>query len=69
MWTALRAVEERVALLQKLADQAERRGHKAAAAVFRERGNAASEDAETIHNLILAGRVVDPVQPVDQNIA
>jgi len=61
MWTALRAVEERVALLEKLAEQAERRGQSGVAAVFRERAAAVGEDAETIHNLIRAGRVADPV--------
>jgi two-component system, chemotaxis family, protein-glutamate methylesterase/glutaminase len=69
MWTALRAVEERVALLKKLAEQAERRGHKGVAAVFRERADAAGDDAETIHNLILSGRAIEPVRPMDQNIA
>jgi two-component system chemotaxis response regulator CheB len=61
MWTALRAVEERVALLEKLAQQAERRGQNGVAAVFRERAHAVGQDAATIHNLILASRAVDPV--------
>jgi two-component system chemotaxis response regulator CheB len=61
MWTALRAVEERVALLEKLAEQAARRGQTGVAGVFRERAVGVAQDAETIHNLILAGRAVDPV--------
>ncbi len=61
MWTALRAVEERVALLEKLADQAERRGQSGVAGVFRERANAVGQDAETIHTLILAGQAAEPV--------
>jgi two-component system, chemotaxis family, protein-glutamate methylesterase/glutaminase len=61
MWTALRAVEERVALLRKLADQAERRGHAGVAGVFRERAQAVEQDAGTIHGLITASRAMDPV--------
>jgi two-component system, chemotaxis family, protein-glutamate methylesterase/glutaminase len=61
MWTALRALEERVALLDRLAEQAERRGHDGIAVVFRDRSRAVGQDAATIHGLILAGRALDPV--------
>jgi two-component system, chemotaxis family, protein-glutamate methylesterase/glutaminase len=61
MWTALRALEERVALLEKVADQAERRGHQGVAGIFRERARAVQRDVETIHDLIVTGRTLEPV--------
>jgi two-component system, chemotaxis family, protein-glutamate methylesterase/glutaminase len=61
MWTALRALEERVALLEKLAEQAQRRGHEGTATLFRQRASSMEQDVQTIHDLIIGGRALEPV--------
>ena len=62
LWTALRALEERKALLERLADHGRRHGHLAVAATFEQRSRQVEEDAKAIQEVIAGGRAVDPVQ-------
>jgi two-component system chemotaxis response regulator CheB len=61
LWTALRALEERVALVQKLADNARRRGHGAVAALFKARSDKMDADIRAIHDVITNGQALAPV--------
>jgi two-component system chemotaxis response regulator CheB len=61
LWTALRTLEERLALMRKLAGNARRRGRVMAAAMFEERAEHVNADIEAIHGLIISGRSFEPV--------
>jgi two-component system chemotaxis response regulator CheB len=61
LWTALRALEERVALTRRLAAQARTRGHETLAAIFEERSRAVDDDVRAIHNLIVESETLEPV--------
>jgi two-component system chemotaxis response regulator CheB len=61
LWSALKALEERVALLRKLADQGRRRGHDAVAAMFEERSRVVDSDVRAIHNLIVNSETIETV--------
>jgi two-component system chemotaxis response regulator CheB len=61
LWTALRTLEERLALMRKLAGNARRRGHVMVAGMFEERAQQVDSDIEAIHSLIVAGRSFEPV--------
>ena len=63
LWTALRALEERVALLNKLAGHARARGHVAVAAMFESRSKQADEDVRALHDVIMSGRALEQVGP------
>jgi two-component system chemotaxis response regulator CheB len=65
LWTALRALEERSALLRKLAKSAERRGQRAIALMFRNRGEQVEDDVKAIHDVITTGRSLEPVTEDD----
>lgn len=65
LWAALRALEERVALLSKLSERARRRGHDAMAAMFDVKTRQIESDVKAIHALILDGSVLQPVGPKD----
>jgi two-component system chemotaxis response regulator CheB len=62
LWTALRALEERSALMRKLAERARRRGHGAVAGMFEARGGRVEEDVRAVHDLIMTGRTLEPVR-------
>ncbi len=62
LWAAMRALEERVALIHKLADAARQRGHQSVAALFEERLRAVDTDAKTLHALILNGGTLEPLE-------
>src|SRR5262245_28467433 len=61
LWSALKALEERTALMRKLADQARRRGHEAVAAMFDDRSRTVDNDVRAIHKLILSSETLEPV--------
>lgn len=61
VWAALRALEERVALMHKLADNARRRGNEGIAAMFEERVNPVDRDVRTLRELIVSGGTLEPV--------
>ncbi len=54
MWTALRALEERVALLNKLASHMRDRGHLGVAAMFEARSRETDHDVRTLHDVIMS---------------
>jgi two-component system chemotaxis response regulator CheB len=61
LWSALKALEERVALMRKLADGARRRGHESVALMFEERSRAVDVDVRAIHSLIVNSETLEPV--------
>ena len=61
LWSALKALEERTALMRKLAAQAKRRGHDAVATMFEDRSRAVDNDVRAIHELILSSETLEPV--------
>ena len=61
LWAALRALEEREALLHRMAEQARTRGMSAAADRFEERSHRVHQDVDRIHDLIVNGRALDLV--------
>jgi two-component system chemotaxis response regulator CheB len=62
LWAALRALEERVALLNKLADRARARGHSAVAEMFDARSREADEDVRILHEVVTNGKGLEPVE-------
>ncbi|HJQ10372.1 MAG TPA: chemotaxis protein CheB [Gemmatimonadaceae bacterium] len=54
-WVALRALEERGALMRKLVRRAEQSGHKAGIRRYNEEANALADRAKTIRDIILSG--------------
>jgi two-component system chemotaxis response regulator CheB len=61
LWSALKALEERVALMRKLAAGARHRGHNAVAQIFEERSRVVDNDVRAIHNLIVTSETLEPV--------
>jgi len=61
LWSALKALEERVALMRKLAAQARRRGHEAVATMFDARSRAVDNDVRAIHTLIVSSGTLETV--------
>lgn len=61
LWSALKTLEERVALTRKLAAQARSRGHDAVARIFEERARVVDGDVRTIHDLIVNSDTLEPV--------
>jgi len=61
LWAALRALEERIALVRKLAENARRRGHIAVAALFERRSQAMEDDVRALHDVITTGGTLEPV--------
>jgi two-component system chemotaxis response regulator CheB len=66
LWTALRALEESVALSRQLADQAERRGYSRASVRFREQQRGAEEHALVIRKVLLSHNSPPPPESVDE---
>ncbi|PWT84870.1 MAG: chemotaxis protein CheB [Blastocatellia bacterium] len=62
LWAALRALEERETMMRKMAKHARRRGNGTLATMFEERSEQVAGDARTIHDVILMGRTLEPVQ-------
>jgi two-component system chemotaxis response regulator CheB len=54
LWTAVRALRDRAALLDRMAEGAEGRGRPAATARFRQQAQDAREQAETVRSALLA---------------
>jgi two-component system chemotaxis response regulator CheB len=61
LWTALRALEERVALINKIAEFARRRGHDMVAALFEGKAQQVDADVKTIHDVIVNGGTLEPI--------
>src|SRR5262249_26214928 len=61
LWAAMRALEERGALMRRLADHARRRGHEIVATMFDERSKKVEGDVKAIHDVIATGRALEPV--------
>jgi two-component system chemotaxis response regulator CheB len=61
LWSALKALEERTALMRKLAEQARRRGHDAIATIFEDRSRTVDNDVRVIHRLIVSSETLEPV--------
>ncbi len=59
LWTALRALEEKATLSQRLAAQAHGRGHRRAEAIFAERETEAQHSAALIRDVLEKSRVTD----------
>src|SRR5262245_41431601 len=67
LWAALRALEERSALMNKLADDARRHGHETMAAMFASRSDQVEADVRTLHDVILAGRTLEPATATQES--
>jgi two-component system chemotaxis response regulator CheB len=61
LWIAVRSLEERSMLLDKLAENARQRGHDGIAALFDDRSIALSRDVRLLRDLIARGRTLEPV--------
>jgi two-component system chemotaxis response regulator CheB len=61
LYAALRALEERVALLRKLAAHARRRGNLTAAMLFEHRLESVDQDVKAVHGVIKNGGSLEPV--------
>ena len=61
LWSALKALEERVALTRRLAAEARTRGHDAVAELFEERSRIVDNDVRAIHGLIVNSETLEPV--------
>jgi two-component system chemotaxis response regulator CheB len=61
LYTSLRALEERVALLQKLATHARERGHAAVATLLEERLGRVGDDVKVLHGVIKNGSSLDAI--------
>lgn len=61
LWSALRALEERSALMERLAYHARQRGHAAVAEMFKTRAVEIDNDARTLHHVITAGRGLEAI--------
>ena len=62
LWAALRALEERIALVQKLADNARRRGHSTVALLFDQRSHQMEDDVKALHGVVTTGRTLEPLE-------
>lgn len=60
LWTAVRSLEERSMLLDKLAENARARGHDGVAALFDDRSVALARDVRLLRELIARGRALEP---------
>jgi two-component system chemotaxis response regulator CheB len=60
LWVAVRSLEERSLLLDKLAEAARGRGHDVVAMLFNDRSVALSREVRVLRDLIARGRVLEP---------
>lgn len=60
LWTAVRSLEERSMLLDKLAENARARGHDGVAALFDDRAAPLARDVRILRELIARGRALEP---------
>ena len=63
LWSAVRALEETIMLLRRMADNVHAHGHEAAAEVFRDRAAAAQARAHLLRDAILQNEKVKPDMP------
>jgi two-component system chemotaxis response regulator CheB len=61
LWVAVRSLEERSLLLDKLAETARGRGHDGVAALFNDRSVALARDVRVLRELIARGRALEAV--------
>ena len=69
LWSALRALEEKVALARRMAQRAWERSFSRAAQKFEEKARDAEQDAEAVRKLLLSGRGLTPDTLVDNTVA
>lgn len=62
LWSALRVLEERSALMTKLAGYARRRGHDRVAELFEQRISEVETDVKAIHELVTRTGSLEPVE-------
>lgn len=65
IWTALRALEEKVALAQQLADRSEKGGRRRMQERFNQLAQDAQEKADLVRRLLLTGRDTNPDETVE----
>jgi hypothetical protein len=66
LYAALRALEERMALLRKLATRARHRGNLTAAMLFEHRLEGVDQDVKAVHGVIRNGGSLEPVADEEQ---
>ncbi|HJQ70507.1 MAG TPA: chemotaxis protein CheB [Blastocatellia bacterium] len=66
MWAALRALEENVALMSRLADRMRRRGHEKTAERFEAQARDADNRAEVLRQTLITRPALDPAEPDPQ---
>jgi two-component system chemotaxis response regulator CheB len=66
LWAALRALEEREAIMRRLAERARERGLTVIAERFDERTRRVHQEVETIHDLVVNGRALETVTADDR---
>lgn len=66
LWSALRSLEEKVALARNMAQRAWERNYAKAARKFEERAQEAEQQAQSVRNLLLSGRGLTPDTLVDE---
>ena len=62
-WVALRALEERAALMRRLVRRAEKSGHRVGIARYNEEAKTVAERAKTLRDIILSGVLTDVAEP------
>jgi two-component system chemotaxis response regulator CheB len=67
LWAALRALEEREGIMRRLSERARGRGWTRIADRFDERARRVHQDVETIHDLVVDGRALEPVAVDEQD--
>lgn len=68
LWTALRALEENVALSNQMAVRFEKRGAARIAKRYRDAARATLARVDVIRNVIMSGEPAAPGQPVDEEL-
>jgi two-component system chemotaxis response regulator CheB len=62
LWTAVRQLEERAVLINKLASAARERGHDGVAAMFDDRRVSLTREIGVLRQIIAGGRALEPFE-------
>jgi two-component system chemotaxis response regulator CheB len=68
LWVALRSLEEREALMRRLADNARRLGHDAVADLFEHKARVVQSDVRAVHEVIVNGWALEAVAAEEGDI-